>query len=289
MQNLRRLILFFAAIFAATSAHAGGLRITTWNLHWFPSGIANRRNLDHEQTRIAAAAEVIRKLDPDILVLQEVRDEVAAGALLNAVAQGAYHIAIVSRFREGGGIGWQQLVIAAKRPAAVAFAEPWKGANRVDPPRGFVYAEFDWDGRGISVYGVHLKSNLVRGGGERERQLNILKRELAADQLLTHTKDMALRIKGGAAIVIVAGDFNTTPDSAQFASEGTLSKFSRAGFDNPLLGLPASERATIRGGSGYSPATFDFVLVRGTAVEGVFRTESSVSDHMPVTLIVRQE
>jgi hypothetical protein len=64
---------------------------------------------------------------------------------------------------------------------------------------------------------VHFKSN--RG----DATSNIGKREEAARQLLTHVAEMERAYSGSARVVtIIAGDFNTDPTDARFASEGTF-------------------------------------------------------------------
>src|ERR1039458_59908 len=123
---MRRLTLFIFVIWAAQLLAADTIRITTWNLKWFPSGIANRKDPAVETVRIAKAAEVLRGIDPDIVLLQEIRDEDSAERLFTAIAPRRYQVAIVSRFQEGATVGWQQVVIAAKIPAKVALAQRWK-------------------------------------------------------------------------------------------------------------------------------------------------------------------
>jgi hypothetical protein len=49
------------------------VRITTWNLEWFPNGSAREATSEKQAQRIQAAADVLKKLNPDILLLQEVR------------------------------------------------------------------------------------------------------------------------------------------------------------------------------------------------------------------------
>jgi hypothetical protein len=50
------------------------VRITTWNLEWFPNGSPHQASPEKQAQRIEAAADVLKKLDPDILLLQEMRD-----------------------------------------------------------------------------------------------------------------------------------------------------------------------------------------------------------------------
>src|SRR4029450_8785694 len=76
------------------------IRITTWNLEWFPNGPAHDRAPEIQAQRIAAAADVLRPIYPDIILLQEVRDYEACARLGEAIARGIYHVAICSAFRE---------------------------------------------------------------------------------------------------------------------------------------------------------------------------------------------
>ena len=50
------------------------VRCTTWNLESFPNGSPHDATPEKQSQRIEAAANVLKKLDPDILLLQEMRD-----------------------------------------------------------------------------------------------------------------------------------------------------------------------------------------------------------------------
>jgi hypothetical protein len=169
------------------------LRITTWNLEWFPNGSAHDATPEVQAQRIAAAADVLRPVIPDIILLQEVRDYDACARLGEAIAPGVYHVAICSAFKEPfqSGFGKQQVAILSKYQAQAAWSELWKSMNGVDPPRGFAVAWFKIGNEEIGVYSVHLKSNLItHGDREAETAKNIRKREVAIAQLLTHIHDV---------------------------------------------------------------------------------------------------
>ena len=104
--------------------------------------------------------------DPDIILLQEVRDYDACARLGEAIAPGTYHVAICSAFKEPfqSGLGKQQVAILSKYQAQAAWAERWKSMSGVDPPRGFAFAWFKIGNDDIGVYSVHLKSNLITHG-----------------------------------------------------------------------------------------------------------------------------
>jgi hypothetical protein len=133
------------------------------------------------------------RLDPDIILLQEVRDYDACARLGEAIAPGIYHVAICSAFKEPfqSGLGKQQVAILSKYQAQAEWSEPWKSMNGADPPRGFAFAWFKIGNADIGVYSLHLKSNLIiHGDREAETAKNIRKREVAIAQLLTHIHDV---------------------------------------------------------------------------------------------------
>ena len=68
--------VLWVALLPPVSLCAGGetLRVTTWNLEWFPDKSPRLVPLEQEARNVSMAADVLRKLDSDILLLQEVRD-----------------------------------------------------------------------------------------------------------------------------------------------------------------------------------------------------------------------
>jgi hypothetical protein len=118
------------------SPEAASIRITTWNLEWFPNGSVHGATPELQAQRIASAADVLRPIDPDIILLQEVRDYDVCARLGEAIAPGIYHVAICSAFKEPfeRGLGKQQVAILSKYQAQAAWSEPWKSMNGVDPP-----------------------------------------------------------------------------------------------------------------------------------------------------------
>jgi endonuclease/exonuclease/phosphatase family metal-dependent hydrolase len=262
------------------------IRITTWNLEWFPNGSPHDATPEVQAQRIAAAADVIRPINPDIVLLQEVRDYDACARLGEAIAPGIYHVAICSAFKEPfqRGLGKQQVAILSKYQAQAAWAEPWKSMNGVDPPRGFAFAWFKVGNKDLGVYSVHLKSNLItHGDREAETAKNIRKREVAISQILGHVHDVIgttiPTIKG----VVIGGDFNTNHDQAMFAAERTLDSLLDAGYQNGFEELVLPKRVTHPSNHGFPDATFDFIFAKGLTASQPTVTQTNASDHWPVT------
>lgn len=76
-QMKRALIVLLAFVVVGPafgqSPQPAKVRITTWNLEWFPNGSPHEPTPEKQAQRIEAAADVLQKLDPDILLLQEMR------------------------------------------------------------------------------------------------------------------------------------------------------------------------------------------------------------------------
>jgi hypothetical protein len=193
MTHARTFTAAFLALSITGYTGAQTVRCTTWNLQWFPNGSAHEASAEQQNQRVKEAADVLRPINPDIVLLQEVRDYDACARLGEAIAPGIYHVVICSAFREPfhSGLGRQQVAILSKYQAQAAWSEPWESVNGVDPPRGFAFAWFKIGSEDVGVYSVHLKSNLInRGDKEVETEKNIRKREVAITQLVTHVHDV---------------------------------------------------------------------------------------------------
>jgi hypothetical protein len=170
---MKRTLVAVLALFVAASAlgqSPAKIRITTWNLEWFPNGSPHEATPEKQAQRIQAAADVLKKSNPDILLLREVRDYDACARLGEAIQPGAYTVGICSAFKGGK----QQEAIVAKIPAQAAWSEFWKSVEGIDPLRGFAFAWFKIGNADIGVYSLHLKSNLVtHGNAEIETAKNI--------------------------------------------------------------------------------------------------------------------
>jgi hypothetical protein len=87
----------------------------------FPNGSPKTIPAKEQAKRIAAAADVLRPLDSDILLLQEVRDYDACARLAEAIRPHTYQVAICSAFKGGE----QQVAILGKEPAQATSSDRW--------------------------------------------------------------------------------------------------------------------------------------------------------------------
>lgn len=240
-----------------------------------------------ESARILQAGEAIKKASPSILFVQEIRDRQICEQLAAASGTNGLKIAVCSEFKDQTGIPvFQQCAILTTYPVIEAAGERWHSFGAVDPPRGYAYALLDVGGELVACYCVHLKSNLTRK--PTDNQMNILKRELAATQLLEHVKKIGVRNGKKITRFVIAGDFNTNLDGLQYLSENTIRSILDAGFVNCFAGLDMKDRVTLPAKGSYQDATFDYLFHRGFGSRKPVRImpTSDVSDHRMVTIVL---
>lgn len=276
---LRVLLLLLALVLPAMAEKP--IRVVSWNLEWFPGGYpdaplkARRRQMERAQAALKA-------LSPDILCLQEVRDWRAVEELVSVLP--GMKVQVISNFE-----GQQQQAIASRFPIDSGWSARWKWkGNRSDhPPRGYTFAALKLpDYRFLLTYSLHLKAN-----GRNTLRSDIRKREEASRQLALHITEMErLFGKRGRSAVLVAGDFNTTPDDDElrFQREKTMRTLFASGYWWTFTDVPLAERETVRASRSYPAITFDHILTKRLGrpparVEPI----GGISDHFPVVVEIR--
>ncbi len=274
-----------------------GLSFATWNMEWFPSGWPEPQEPAVERRRIADAARGLRSIGvPDVLFVQEIRDAAICSNFISRLGGGLSLVVCSDFWMNPTNRSLQQLAVFSRLPCVASGSEPWVASDFVYPPRGFAWAVFDAGNRRVACFCVHLKSNYVPEGTDRERQevLNRLKRELAAEQLVRRMNVIARKYAskdGAPPAIVVAGDFNMALEDERFAGEKTLRTLLEAGLRDAFEGIPESQRPTLPANQWYPAATFDHILHRGLG-EPLARSVGSrirTSDHCPVFAVFPAE
>lgn len=260
-------------IFFLATAGAEPVKIVAWNLEWFPG---RRREPQPEEAvrHMKQVQAALRRLQPDILILTEVRDADVVKEAVSVLPGFRVNIASDFQFRH------QQIAIASRYPSRAAWAQRWLQPI-YGPPRGFSFASLDLPGDAqILVFGVHLKSN--RGVDVVNRCM----REASALQLIAYANLAKQRLGEKRTGILLAGDFNTNLDSPKFKRDATCGMLRYAGYWWPFATLPPEQRITWRGRD-YDPIQFDHFfswnLGRSAARPLGYDT---VSDHHPIVMIV---
>ena len=259
--------------------------VATWNLQWFPGNRPDptpSQRIHHEKE----AEQVIRYLDVDLLLVQEVVDREA----LDRVTR-EYPWRVVSNFLRAGDedkeLPVQNVAILSKVP----IRESWEvGFHRLPltpdrPVRGFLGARLGTKKNGMTIYTLHLKSN--RGG----RESSAKRGERAIQYLKNDWESRALDPQKDA--MLVAGDFNCSLRNPEFAKEKTIQNLLKEGWVPVTGGISWPQSATVRPDPErkYPASDFDHILLSpgwakvvkgGKWQAGVMQEPDVPSDHWPV-------
>ena len=271
--------MFLLLLLLAGTALSETLTVAEWNLEWFP-GRSPTPSVKAQEKQMEAAQNVLKQLNPDIFLAEEIRDWQSFEKLVSVVPK--LKVYTVSAFRQGDSIGRQQEAIASKLPANSSWSEQWKMSD-ANPPRGLAFAALTLpDGKLLFVYAVHLKSN----GGVRAESL--AKREDSAKQLVSHVADMEKIYIGRYKVfrVIIGGDFNTNLDNPEWKNEKTIPTLEAAGFWNAWTGVAAENRLTWKSKGMFASTTFDWIMTKGLGkpTARLWKATEDASDHEPVLL-----
>lgn len=281
MLALRRIV--FVVLIAISGNCAGQgvsappqvVRVAFWNIQWFP-GRHPFATASSERAQTASVHRDMRKINVDVLGMEEVRDFSKATTAIEPLA--GMKVDVVSNFspREGQDVS-QQVAIASRFQPLSAWIETWKPNGALIPPRGFAFAAYEITPHQILlVYAVHLKSNR----GEVSEDIAI--REESMRQLTAHMHAMNDAYgKLGTVSCIVGGDFNTAPDDSRFAGEKTTRLLRDNGFSWCWQDIPFSRRISLPADKLFPAACFDHIFVRNgkfTSARAIEMSRRS-SDH----------
>lgn len=270
---MRLTAVLACCLLLAANLFAAPLTVVTWNTKWLPGGRPNASK-EAKAAQMRKAQAIVKALNPDVLLLQEVADWKAAEELCSVVPGLKVHT--VSAFTTRP----QNLVVASKLPADSAWYSEWKPTLGPDlPPRGYAFAALRLPGGGLLLaYSVHFKSNL--GGIDP----NVPAREEAAKQLIAHIEEMAaLYAPRGRTSVLVGGDFNSDPDDSRYAKDRTIPMLRASSLEWAFQDLSPAKRVTIPAAREFPDGTFDHILFRGLKLLSVkVANGSASSDHNPV-------
>ena len=101
------------AVVQKSAVPDSGLKVTAWNLQWFPGKTPSGGTPAENAAHIAAVVSGLKAIDADIVLLQEIRDPAALQEIIKAIPE--YSLDIVSDFR-----GNLEVAILTRAPASVS-------------------------------------------------------------------------------------------------------------------------------------------------------------------------
>jgi endonuclease/exonuclease/phosphatase family metal-dependent hydrolase len=270
----------------ATSQRAtrakGTARIASWNVRWFPDGVAEDTASSSQRTNVPWLACAIAYLNVDVIALQEIKSESrSAGALRSLVARITELTREPHSYRmdscpeeNGQHLVW---VVNERRVTAGGFRHHASinpsgdaCASRLRPGFG-VNLTFS-GGLDVHAIAVHLKSG--------REHTDWLKRKRSILGIGAASADVGRDLRDSD--VIVVGDFNTMgcetcSKSARGAAEALELDTTLAGFRNPMRRVPSEF-----GCSHYfqnNAGLLDHVLVTSSTAEAPLTTKVEIEGY----------
>ncbi len=261
------------------SAPAAPVRVVTWNLLPRDATAGGADNTAEE------AAKVLKELNPDVIILEQVPDLLSCEDILRALKPADYEVAVFSSFRDRqtGELSRQQVAILSREKSSNPSWEMWQDDGAAaSAPGGFASAVIHLEDRNLGVFAVQLSDASPPDDRERDAAAQQAARESATRRLVQQID--ALRDSPNAVqAVVAAGDFNTTPDDPKLSREMTLVRLEHAGFSNALANLPLEKRVTLPGNGKRPDAAVDYLFTSDIArVANVQIVPAAFSLHYPV-------
>jgi len=246
------------------------LRVTTWNLGF-------EAETESAARRVEGAADELRTLDPDVILLQRVTDWHICAQLVEALKPLEYNVLICSAFDRESLLlpARPQVAILSKQKAYFTWADSSLSHNQLEHSDGIVFAAIRSDSRCLGFFSALF---IDRAPGQE-----------SAERLLAEIKSISQWETNQVQTFIIGASFDpVSPQSAKGLHEVTLAlehaglvdaserllddalathRMSRAGtgavadclFAGPM-GFPSNTHITTSRGSEHYPVTCDIEL-----------------------------
>jgi len=236
---------------------ADTLRVTSWNLQAVADEPALRK-----------AADDLKALHPDVVLLQGVRDWQTCDRLTEALWPEQYQVLICSAFatpQSGSAASTIQVAVLAKGTAYFSWSEPWQGVTA----GGFAFVAIQAPGQRLGFVCTELPESIVPESafGQLQKQLDVI-----GHWEVNRVQSFVLALSCGA-----GGGARETPLSK------VVAMLQDAGYTDALDALAADQRATVAAKTGQPGLTCDYLIVQPSVFPSPQRPRSAVMGRYPIT------
>lgn len=277
-----RAALLLVTCLLVSNALAEPLRVTTWNLQ--SDGVTSASGTN--QVSLALAAATLKELNPDVILLQQVRDWQTCGQLAKALKPESYNVVVCSSFRDEPGRAGrnQQVAILARHKAYFSWSEPWRAQNGVAGSGGFVFAAIQIGDQRVGVFSAQLDHPSAPSTGAAPQGVIAQVQAAATGQLLEQVGSVANWVANRVHSFVIAGSLENLHQDLPGARTSALQLLEHAEFFDACRDVPASQRNTLAPGVGSMARTTDYIFAQMPAlVSNPTIMPTSFSDHYPVT------
>jgi len=277
-------LLALALLVLVPATRAQPLRVTSWNV--VPPAHTNALT-------IPAVADALKRLAPDIILLQQVADKETCEALADALKPSAYQVVICSAFREArsGILRRHQVAILARAEAKpyYSWSEPWHNRDGPALPGGFAFAALEVGNRRVGLFSIQAGSLPARAIGKKKAAASLEARQTATiEQLLAKVGSVSNWVADQVQVFVVGGAFELAAAGTMALEEGPMRRLQDAGFGDAFREQTAAERATLWARPGQVGPTTDYIFAQPadcTANPAVFHV--AAAKHYPISCDVR--
>jgi hypothetical protein len=278
--SARGVCLFALALFALVpSCLAGALRVTTWNLESPPNAGAN-------EVRLQEAAVALKQLNPDVILLQQVRDWKMCGQLAQALKPAQYTVQVCSSFRDArtGALSEQQVAILSKARAYFSWSEAWRPQNDAALTGGFAFAALQIGQQRLGFFSIQAGAAPADGRNPEQRATATKAQAASVAQLLEQVGSVSNWVANRIEAFVAGATFDARAADWPAARDNTLRLLEAADFGDAFRDAPGAQTITVPGKAGQPGATADYILTQPTGCAASPSTLTiALSGHYPVT------
>jgi endonuclease/exonuclease/phosphatase family metal-dependent hydrolase len=261
------------------SCLAGTFRVTTWNLEVPALADAN-------DNRLEEAATALKQINPDVILLQQVRDWKLCDQLAQALKPAQYTVQVCSSFRDArtGALSKQQVAILSKAKAYFSWSEGWRPQGEATLPGGFAFAAFQVGQQRFGFFSVQAGAASAEGRNADRRAGAAEAPAASVGQLLEQVGSVNNWVANRVEAFVAGATFNTRAAGWREARDSTLRALEAADFGDAFQEASVAEVITVAGKAGQPGATADYIFTRPAGcAASPSALATAVSAHYPLT------
>lgn len=253
--------LTLTALALGSRGSAETLRVCSWRLQVPRGEAAQPAAPTTEESRIREAALALKKLNPDIILLQQARDWQMCGDLVQALKPADYNIAVCSAFRDphSGAASPDQVAILSKRRAYFCWSEGWRAQADRTIAGGFAFAAFQIGNHRAGFFAVQLGDELLAPSGNGQTSATARIQSGCRQQWLAEVETFHNWSTNRVEALVIAGAFNSRLRGPFPAGAARARVLKEEYFGNDFLGAPLEQPVTL-GNRAQSGAAADYVF-----------------------------
>lgn len=242
------------------------LRVATWNIEWFPA-VQRNGTQQNAQWQTAAVVNLIQEFKPDILAVQEMKDQNSLNLINKNLGSRGFTYSACTLYGSDNK-NPPKIPMPNIQQDGLLSRVPWEAVHELDfmslppgpdhPVRGWLVARFAYKGLSFTLINGHLAAGAP--AKKPDQPPSESSRRTAAIEELQHELDR-LNLDPYRDKIIILGDFNTDYFDSAYQNDPTFKKLASLGFQHSWGTHVRRETITrpAQTGGGATDATLDYI------------------------------